>query len=236
MILQKIHQKASKLYIILPLVALITFLGYESKANPVKLNYSSEEIFKGLFFAEGAVADQIPELEGVHISNYLKDAQQLQHALDFQQSIYEEVERTNPAAIEGLRSAIETGNLVKIEKAMGEAGNAMLEAVNTLTTDEDKSAIADELAAMETSITKEVGTSASKADVDRAVSNYLTGIFSSNANDDIQALLLYLVAVFAIAVYAAAWFWTQGPRSMVSVDTNDMYKEKIVLSVSRLKI
>lgn len=235
MILQAIHKRVSKLYIILPLVALITFLGYESKANPVKLNYSADEIFKGLFFAEGPVAAQIPELEGVNISNFIKDDAKLQNALDYQQRIFEEVKRSNQDAIDGLSNAINSGNLLKIEQAIGHASQAMLEAVNTLSNSEQRAAIEEEIQTMEADLNKTLGPNPSEEDLNQAVSKYMAGLFSSDGYTDIQALILYLVVFFAIAVYAAVYAWTQGPRSMVAGNTNDMYKESIVMSVSKLK-
>jgi SdpC family antimicrobial peptide len=232
MIIQKIQQKASKLYIVLPLVALITFLSYESKANPTGIRYSSEEVFMGLFFAEGPVASQIPELEGVHISNFIKDADQLQHALDYQRSIFEEIQNSNPEVVTGLSVAIGTKDLVKIESAIASAGDAMLQAINTLNTDKQKAAIEQQIQDMEAEIGSDHD---SKEELNQAVSKYLSSIFSNNGTD-IQALILYLLVFFAIAVYAAAWFWTQGPRSMVSDHSNDIYKESLVLSVSKIEV
>jgi SdpC family antimicrobial peptide len=237
MILQIIQRKAANLYLVLPLIALITFMGYETKANPMSVTYSSEELFKGIFFAEGPVATHIPELEGLHISNFITDGAQLRNAVQFQHSIYEEVRRANNAVIDGLTSAVNSKNLVQIERAIEQATDAMLTAVNTLTSEDVRAAVENEVAVMDASIGQEMGEGSTQEDFDQAVKNYLRGMFSSKANADYQALLLYLVAVFAIAVYAAFYYYKVSKTKTVSAmygQDNDLYKEQLILSISKL--
>ena len=55
---------------------------------------------------------------------------------------------------------------------------------------------------------------------------------------DKEACLLYLVAVFAIAVYAAVYFWKIGPRGVALTDADSsskLYKEQFIYNIYELQ-
>lgn len=124
MTLKWIQKKMANLYCVMPMVLLIGFASWTS--TPGSLNgiadYSEKDVFKSIFFADGELAESIPELSQFNVRNFTKDARSISNALNTQEEIYNTVNRQHPTYMASLKSAIASGNHMAIQRSIQEGG------------------------------------------------------------------------------------------------------------------
>lgn len=121
------YRKIIKVSMIVPLF--IFFISYgcqnsETDQEQTHLNYSGEEIFKGIFFSQGELPNQIEALKGEHeksenltaTNKNLKDFQ-----LDFSKEIIKSINALDPAFFSQFKKQMESKNYYAIQLAMANA-------------------------------------------------------------------------------------------------------------------
>lgn len=128
MILQTIHKSAATRLFMGFLAVMMVFVTFESKANNLKgVTYSGETIFKGIFFAEGPVAEHIPILQGMSARDFARSDEDHQKIDDFHASVMNYIKDHHPAYIADLKAAIESKKHPLISQKI-EEGRQILEA------------------------------------------------------------------------------------------------------------
>lgn len=239
MFLQKLHKRLASLYFILPLVAVMMVFSFTTKnASAQFVGYTGEELFRGIYFSEGEVGQRLPEIRDYNVSNFISDPEQLQRARSFQNAIVAEIKKSNPGFLDQFQADMTSGNLSLIEASLQNGSEVMLTAVKRITDyAQAVQQVQGEVDRMESAIQSEAGNNPTKTELDQALKAYLQGIFDDPNGGGTTELIgiLYLIAVFAVAVYLAAWFWTECRDSVVvNPSDSDLYKERLVFSISKL--
>lgn len=229
MVLQWITGKMSNLFAITPMLFLVGLISF--KTNPVSTGltqYSQDEIFQGIFFAEGAFAERIPELNKFNARNYAKSESDLQQALDFQQKVLQKVKAKHPTYMASLQSAVLSGSHVKIQNAIYDGVKILDGIVWTIDTKVDQE-VRNKLMA---DLSQKVGANTSSDQLKKVVDNYLDGI---SADDPIlakQACVAVLVVVVAVAVGVFLWVLY---IVEASVERTPLANEQIINAIANMK-
>src|SRR5688572_18970645 len=132
--LRKIHNYASKPYLILPLC--ITLLFASCTKNEVNSDtgtsiselsqktYTGEQLFRGIFFAEGTVAAAINELKDLNIRNFL-EGEELNRALYFQDELIKRIAAEDPVFFNTFRLAMQSRDHLRIQTELKRAGEVV---------------------------------------------------------------------------------------------------------------
>lgn len=220
MILQTIHKRVSNLSFMAFLAMLMTFVTFESQARTIKvMSYSGEALFKGIFFAEGEVAEQIPELSGLSAKNFASTDNEIQEIDAFHAEVIAYVNRNYPAYMGTLESAVNSRSHVKIDQVVTQGKSIVEEAINSLSYERDLKAEQDLQANLEAKVNSDMSTAEMK-DVLRAEINATSKALGAQAC--IAVIILLVLAVIALLVIPAV------------VAGSDFYYESMVDSITKL--
>lgn len=224
MTLRFIRRKVAQPLFMIPMCALILYFTVDVKAHATNAvgNYSGEELFKGVFFAEGRVAAAIPELQGLNVRDYVSDAAKLNTVLNTQNQIFNAMRSTDYFST--LQAAIGSHNQLQIQRAL----NTGATLVKAKTSELGFGISAEQEQAILKSIKSEDYSRASLADIKAAVRTQVEvmdgtelGIYACIAILLVLVLLLLVAFVLVIPLVA---------------DTNNdsLYQESLVNSLSKL--
>lgn len=87
--------------------------------------YTGEQLLRGIFFAQGPVADRIAILQKIDLNRFIKDADTRQQILDFQDQIVAKINADHPTYLQDLQEVIASGNSYRIQRIL-EEGNTMV--------------------------------------------------------------------------------------------------------------
>ena len=197
MTLKWIHQKMSNLYCVMPLVLLIGFASFTSTPGSFSgiNDYSEEDVFKSVFFAEGDLAESIPVLHQFNVRNFTKDASSLSKALQTQDQIYTAVKGKYPNYMASLQSAIASGNHLTIQKSIQKGAEYVNEMYSSLNPGLDEQT-KEELVA---DFSKRVDIkNASPDDLKRAINDYVSSGESPNPMYKQACVAIVLLVVLAL--------------------------------------
>lgn len=105
----------------------------ENNSNNVfskSLNYSGEDIFKGIFFAKGEVANLLTNINNSHsyyLINNLSNAESIQYELEIE-SVINEIRTKNSSFFDDFKNQIESGSHVLINETISEGAKKIFEA------------------------------------------------------------------------------------------------------------
>lgn len=123
-------------YTALPLLVCLLVVTWTSQAKPLTVNhhYSGEEMFRGLFFLEGSYAEHLPELKSLSLNYSYKLAKSADKAMvnKTRDQIIAAIRTTHPAYFDNLRTALESGNHMKVELALRTGHNVLTKAAEKL--------------------------------------------------------------------------------------------------------
>jgi SdpC family antimicrobial peptide len=224
MILQMIHKKASSLYLMLPLCALIFFCTTTASAistSPKAIDYSAEQLFRGIYFAQGPVADAVPEAKAFDIHRFVKDEEKLQEVLAFQNQLFQEIQRSHPEFLSSFRSTIISGNHYQIKTKLQEGNNYLIEAGETITgVERDPNKEAELRDFLESKIDME---SASAEEIAQTI----------EANEEAEQIVIYYPVIFW-PVCLIAFCWVVVYVSMMEMYPDGLFMDQLVDSVANL--
>lgn len=175
--------------------------------------FNGEDYFNAIYFKKGDLANKIykDDLVGLNKINTQFDAE----ALQIQEVLLSNLIAQNPTFMSEFEIAIKSQNIKTIEEAVRKGGELIFETSKTIKNDESLKS-------------------------NLKFQKFANGIDSKPyASADKAACLLYLVAVFAIAVYAAVYFWTNGARGVALTDgdsSTQLYKEQFIYNIYELQL
>ncbi|CAM1368555.1 exported hypothetical protein [Tenacibaculum litopenaei] len=174
--------------------------------------YSGEDYFNAIYFKKGDLANRI-------YKNDLKDlkgdnSQSDKEVIQIQHILLSNLMAQNPRFMSEFEIAIKSQNLKEIERIVNIGGELIFDTAKTIHNDDSLKGI-------------------------RTFQKFVKNIDSkSYVSIDKEACVLYLVAVFAIAVYAAVYFWKIGPRGVALADRDSntqLYKEQFIYNIYELQ-
>lgn len=117
----------SKLFFALFMLCTFSYASTAQNAYP----YSGQEVFEGVYFKDGPVAQKIAILRNNSFRNHITDRDQLKAADHFQAQVMKRIAQDNPAFFSEFGTQISTRNHVKVMGALESAGQTFY---NTMTT------------------------------------------------------------------------------------------------------
>jgi len=132
MVMKKIRKVISKWQIILPMVCVFIFFSCfnDDQTAIVKKEYSGEELFRGLFFLEGEVAQRLESLKPNldEMATAVKANAEIQKSYnDFTNEIMKQIKILDPDFLKNFKKQIHSDNYYSIELALGN-GSRMIQA------------------------------------------------------------------------------------------------------------
>ena len=118
------------------ILALLICLGIHSTPSlgstlPTNSNYSGEELFEGIFFLKGEVAQILPEIAEKSNLRNLMDRQQKKDFLIIQQMVTKQIKQKHPSFFTNFKKDLESKNHQKILSALENGANLIAEIVNS---------------------------------------------------------------------------------------------------------
>lgn len=199
MILQTIHKRVSNLSFMAFLAMLMTFVTFESKARTIEvMSYSGEALFEGIFFAEGEVAERIPELNGLSAKNFVSTDKERQEIDAFRASVVEYVNANHPDYMDELRAAVATRSHIKIDRAITKGKSYVEAAINASSYDRDEKAENTVLSNLEERVNGEMSTEEIKAEIKAEVGTMSKALGAQACIAVVIALVLALIKLLVI--------------------------------------
>lgn len=199
--------------IFLSFALLLTSFSYAFNAQKTKLpaSYTGEQYFNAIYFKKGDLATKIYNGELTQLVGHDESLNQKEIA-EIQSLILKTIATQNPKFMTEFERGIESGDLTVIENTVLKGGELIYKTVETL----DKGLLKN----------------------NEIYQKFLSDYSSAGTSSEKQACLLYLVAVFAIAVYAAVYLWKIGPRATdlnAMDDQTQLYREQFVYNIYQLQ-
>ncbi|MFK7810324.1 MAG: hypothetical protein AB8F74_21145 [Saprospiraceae bacterium] len=216
-------------FAISPLVFLIGFLSFQSNPSVNNLaDYSEQEVFQGIFFGDGAFAENVPQLAKFGPESHAKNAKDLEQAREFQANIMEQVDAKNPGYITSLHSAVLSGSHVKIQAAIYKGAKILDNVVWSV----DKNINQEVRTKIMEDLGKKVNANTSTEELNNLVDNYLEGLTADNPDMARAACVLVLAVVVAVAVGVFLWVVY---IVEASVERTPLANEQIINSIANMR-
>lgn len=101
--------------------------------NPSNLTYTDIDVFKGIMFIEGPVADKFPEFKELNFRNFIKEPQKINQILRFQNDVINHIITNNPKYLKEFRDNITSGNYYLVRETVLNASNLVKQETILLT-------------------------------------------------------------------------------------------------------
>lgn len=88
--------------------------------------YTDEEVFQGVMFLEGRVADKLSDLQDFNIRSLTSDKDQIQKALDFQTLVIKTLKAKDPNYFKTFRNKIGSNDYYTVKTAIDQTTNDIL--------------------------------------------------------------------------------------------------------------
>lgn len=121
------YRNLIKATVVVPVFAFLISYGCqnnETEEQPIQLNYSGEEIFRGIFFSEGDLPNQIDALKSDHEKSEVSMATNKnlkEFKLDFSNEIVKSIKVLDPMFFSQFKKQMESKNYYGIQLAMANA-------------------------------------------------------------------------------------------------------------------
>lgn len=177
------------------------------KNNTSVHSYSGEDLFSGIFFKQGHIGKKIYE-DTLFKFNVEEKHYEIsnQEIIHFQAQLIKNIKNKHPDYFDEFKYTIVTRDLLKIENAVKKGGEMVYNLIEEM----------------------------SKKDLWKKF-EILNGRPLGNYISAERDCLMYLVAVFAVYVYAAAYMWRIGPNVLPEKMYENKFRiEKLVYAISQL--
>lgn len=219
MILQAIHKRVSNLSFMALLATVLMFVTYQAEARTLKvMSYSGEALFEGIFFSEGEVAEQIPELRGLSAKNFVKSEEERQEIDEFRAAVLTHVNKNHPKFLGELKAAVDSRSHVKIDKVITVGKSYVEEAVNSLSYERNTAAEDEFTANLNDKIDAGMSTDEVKSAISAEAEKMSRAIGEQACLAVAIALVLVLIKLLVIPF----------------ADDGQFYQEAMVNSISKL--
>jgi SdpC family antimicrobial peptide len=128
MFIQILRKRLANMYAVAPLVVLMMFIGVRLGAAPAAtIDYSGEDLFRGIFYGEGPVADRLPYVSDLNPGEFLEKGDELQEYQDLKEEIIAGLSANNPSFFDNFRSQMLSSNHLTIQRGLEDAAEAIQE-------------------------------------------------------------------------------------------------------------
>ena len=115
----------------------------ENSENPTKLGlnskFSDKDVFKGIMFIEGPVADMFPEFKELNFRSFMKDETQVKNVLNFQDNLINNIATNNPNYLKNFRKNVSSGDYYVVQQAITDAAKLIQEKIIQISKNSKKS-------------------------------------------------------------------------------------------------
>lgn len=208
---------------LLVLLLCTSFNAAAKSSTAYPLAYSGETLFRGIFLADGPVAEVIPEIKDLRHRRYVKDRKLLEQIQSIHDGIVATVKQKYPAYMPGLEQAVASKNPVKINQKIKEGKTILKEVLESMGFQPDVRAMH---AALEDLSKKngQVSLEDLKRDVMENMKNYSNMLQAKEAT---QELVWCLIAYCHVVVYIVV------PTEGVE-EANNLLDERMASSLAQL--
>lgn len=207
--LRSIHRWVANPFAIIPMciAILVCNLNFVSAVPPghSSNDFTGREMFRGVFFAGGAYADQIPELHELKLANFTTDETKLATANTIENNVMNEIERQSPRYFDNFRAALLSRNHVTIEDALFDGKKRVISTLEAVGIPRDK-ATEERLVA---DLSKRIDISkANAADLSAAVKSYVAEQGGQSAYVNYPIIYVwYVMIIIVFFVYESEPGW-----------------------------
>ena len=221
MIIQKIHRSLSHSFFIIPLCLLVLFVTTSAKAHPAMstADYSGEELFRGIYFAQGPVADQISMLKAFDINRFVKDAAKKREITTFQNNVVAKIAKDHPSFLTELQASVNSRNNFKIKNTLLKGNEILLSVSSALSgTERDLK--------KEAAFKEELG---KKVDLNKASAAEIGSALEEMAAEAIVVDIWILLPVCIVLMC-----WVVVYIGNVEMQPDGLFQEQLVSAISKL--
>ncbi len=222
MSIQKIHRYFSNPLAIIPLCLMILFVTTSANALPTATatDYSAEDLFRGIYFAQGPVANQIPAIKSFNVNRFIKDADRISEVRDFQDRVMAKVQRNHPDFLEELKASVNSRNNYTI-KATLIRGNEIVTSISSGLAGNERDIAKEE--EFKTELSKRV-------DLNRASGEEISAAVESMAAD-----VLIITDIWVLTpVCMFAFCWVVLYIGNMEMHPEGLFQEELVNDISKL--
>lgn len=244
--LKFIRKNGSKWYVTVPMCFVLLFYTSctkEASKNSAKAkNYTGEELFRGLIFGEGTVAQQIPEIT-VKATDAATNSVDLKAISDLQDEIIANINTIQPDFLSTFKEEIQSGNRSLIAKALDDSRIILLKALQVDPRFPKQAMDANFLNGLRDKLPEQITAQNIKSAVASAKSTFKTALVNQldpklasnstgtlNVNVNVAYAYAFAVAVAVIVVVIVVPLATDSSTTTVSADS--LQKDQIVNSVA----
>ncbi len=117
---------------------LYSFMPQSSTSSSLKkikesnLKITTEELFKGVFFADGRIVDLIPTLKEFQITNFTSDTKVIEEYRKMENEVFKNFQVKNSALLKSFETNIKSGNPIEIQETIDQIAPKVKEIINSL--------------------------------------------------------------------------------------------------------
>ena len=221
MLIQKIHRYLANPLAIIPLCLLILLVTTSAKAHPAmeSTQYNGEELFRGIFFAQGPVADRVATLKAFDINRFIKDKAKLQEATDLQNQVMAYIKRNNSDYLQELQGNVASKDHYQIKASLVKGKDLFIKATEAVTGQKRDQA---KEAAFNEELNKRV-------DLQNASGEEIGAALESMSSNIIIIDIWILLPVCLIALC-----WVVVTFASLEMHPNGLFQERLVSEIAKL--
>lgn len=239
MSIQTLRKGLANLYAIVPMCLLIFMATFSAQAKPINIpSFTGKELFKGIFFAQGQVAQLIPEIqEKVDMDAWLNNSEKVEYK-KFMNEVIVAIDKKHPSFFKNFQLKVQSGSHVRISQEMSRASKILSDMVYELTntSEEEVNGIMSRTSARTSGMNKLKTGELTKDEIGKEIKK-LRSTNNSRSKDACISVqwLLVLVAVAvaaAVAIVFINWVGFDSPNNPSSRMQSDIYKESVINSIA----
>ncbi len=196
--------------------------------------YSGEALAQGIFFADGPVADLIPEVAMFRPAGYTDNPEQLQHFRNYQNEVFNEVRNSSPNFFADFQNAVYSDNPATVRNAILNGKNLLGQAMERINPLASYDVLNDpQVQTLKRDVENRLAASGDLEGDLAVVQDYLQTYGGSGGALMANSWIAEAVALVAVRVAVAFWveyhYWT--PDVAVTDGGNKLLQDRIVASV-----
>lgn len=221
MIIQKIHRYLSNSFAIIPLCLLILFVTTTAQAHPPlnEADYSQEELFRGIYFAQGPVADRIAMLKAFDVNRFVKDAAKKKEIANFQDQVVAKMTKEHGAFLKELKTSIASRNNFKIKNTLLKGNEILLN-------------VSSELSGSERDLKKEAAFKtelSNRVDLEKASAAEIGAALEEMA---VEAVVIDIWILLPVCLIAFCWVVVY--IGNMEMQPEGLFQEQLVSAIAKL--
>ncbi|MEO0273176.1 MAG: hypothetical protein ABIM30_08850 [candidate division WOR-3 bacterium] len=224
------------------------------------IEYSGKEIMRAIYFGDGPVLEQIPEIKStINLSFFIHNPDEMKQVRGIHDAILNEVEKDEPGTFQDFKRKMESGDHVVIQQTMEIYAQKIIEVSKKLIPEFDLVSIHNESKKFAEIISKHIDSPHDQMAVKKLAENKEFVKETENLFENIRvqsvsgkisttesnmcavgpfaaAAVVVIYIMFVLAwIYYYTWFWTEWDDIFIATEKSDnhsLLKDQIVNSIA----